>query len=78
MGVTRCEQGLYHMCMAGALASSVPVRAPSLRQACEQGLEQVLNKALSPVLRPDLILQGPTMGRGPALPGPKLGTVIRD
>lgn len=45
--ITYAWQGcLPPLCMFGA---------PSLRQACEQGLEQVLNKALSPLLRLALI-----------------------
>lgn len=61
--------------MAGVPASPV-FGAPSLKQACEQGLEQVLNKALSPMLGLALI---PCAEKGgPSLPHTELGTTAMD
>lgn len=61
MGGTCCEPGLHHVCAEEALAYPVDVRAPSLGQACEWGLEQVL--ALSPVLGPAPSPQVPVISR---------------
>lgn len=50
--------------------------APSLKKAYEQGLEQVLNKTLSPMLGLALI---PCAEKGgPSLPHTELGTTAMD